>query len=526
MKQNSNENERHVSNLIQIAFVAIHYKEVSMTTNNQQQSNAAVSNSLHWAMDSCYSGFFPNAFACTSGSNCTAYTPAAASIPSNNTPLAPPPFVVARPSLQHRRQPSAAGPNDLPTHPVPEFLCHVLAMVQDPSLSPIISWVVSDESVDIAHGDEDLKGTGKIVIHDPKQFEEQVLGKYYRHSKFSSFQRQMNYFDFSKRVLGGRGKLSACEFVNKHLSADPVSLLGLKRRMKREHHTGKDNKERGKKVPVGERGRNDKDGSRYMNIRGNRFAGIASATDDVPSSGLLNGIIMRNLENASRMNQHQLAEFMGTSSAAVHPFLGCTVNLDKCWYPSATSNSGIQTTSTIPLNSFSTNPVFPVNPNSNPFLPHAPPNIKHMASPQLLPNNVSNAFDNKNATFAAQQAKQSLFEAYQQSQLDLLRKNVNHSNDISKEVIRCPQGTESTSQVTKPVAVTTHPGDTFQTPVIVTNPILPVAKRSNEQQGIPLPSSIDELFDDGSDCSLLCDEDELKDADDCSMLSVELGLVG
>jgi hypothetical protein len=111
-----------------------------------------------------------------------------------------------------------------------------------------------------------------------------------------------------------------------------------------------------------------------------------------------------------------------------------------------------------------------------------------MPSPQLFPNNWSNAFDNKNASLAAQQAKQSLFEVYQQSQLDLLHKDVNHLSHISKEVIRCLQGTESTNQVPKPVSVTTHQGDTFQKPVIVTNPIRLVAKGRNEHKGILLPS--------------------------------------
>jgi hypothetical protein len=56
-------------------------------------------------------------------------------------------------------------------------------------------------------------------------------------------------------------------------------------------------------------------------------------------------------------------------STVVRPFLMCTVNLDKCWYPSAMamSNRGIQMTSTIPLNLLFMNQVVPVNPTLNPF---------------------------------------------------------------------------------------------------------------------------------------------------------------
>jgi hypothetical protein len=303
--------------------------------------------------------------------------------------------------------------------------------------------------------------------------------------------------------------------VNKHLSADPVSLLGLKRRIKREHNTGKCNQEKGGKEQVEQRGKSDKEDSLYMNIRGNIFATIASAKGDVhsPGSGLTEPMTCNFVSGSpSRMNQ----------STAVNPIMGCTAHLNS-----------VQMSNAIPLNSFLMNQVIPVNPNSNPFLQHMPPNMEAMATPQLSHNGLSNSFDIKNATFAAQQAKQSLFQAYQQSQLDLLRKDLSNPNHISEELSHCLQGTESTNQVAMPVSVATHPDDTFRlapskqlTPAFVTNPILPVAKCSNEQQGIPLPTSIDELFDEGSDCSLLCDEEELNVADDCSTLSAELGLVG
>ena len=35
-------------------------------------------------------------------------------------------------------------------------------------------------------------------MHDPKALGNDVLHKYFRHSKYSSFQRQLNYFGFRK----------------------------------------------------------------------------------------------------------------------------------------------------------------------------------------------------------------------------------------------------------------------------------------------------------------------------------------
>ncbi|KAL7543758.1 hypothetical protein ACHAWF_007452, partial [Thalassiosira exigua] len=116
------------------------------------------------------------------------------------------------------------------TSTVPEFLCHLFSMLRDPSYSKIISWVVppEDESDRMGGG---IKGIGKIVIHQPEQLQDNVLGRYYRHSKYSSFQRQLNYFGFKKRLHDGKkGKLSPCSFIHERLTDDAGSLLTLKRR--------------------------------------------------------------------------------------------------------------------------------------------------------------------------------------------------------------------------------------------------------------------------------------------------------
>jgi hypothetical protein len=144
-----------------------------------------------------------------------------------------------KPSAAERRQslPSSlflsskgGDSNDLSTPPVPEFLCHLFSMLRDPSYSDLISWKVptSDEP---DHKGGGIQGIGKIVVHKPEALQDFVLGKYYRHSKYASFQRQLNYFGFKKRLHGGKkGKLSPCSYIHETLTDDVESLFTLKRR--------------------------------------------------------------------------------------------------------------------------------------------------------------------------------------------------------------------------------------------------------------------------------------------------------
>lgn len=68
--------------------------------------------------------------------------------------------------------------------------------------------------------------TGKITVHNPVKLGSDVLNKYFRHSKYASFQRQLNYFGFRK--LEGKGKMSPCSYINETTTTDIRSLLTVK----------------------------------------------------------------------------------------------------------------------------------------------------------------------------------------------------------------------------------------------------------------------------------------------------------
>ncbi len=65
-------------------------------------------------------------------------------------------------------------------------------------------------------------------MHNPHRLESEVLNKYFRHSKYASFQRQLNYFGFRK--LAGKGKMAPCSYINENATNDLRSLLRMKRK--------------------------------------------------------------------------------------------------------------------------------------------------------------------------------------------------------------------------------------------------------------------------------------------------------
>lgn len=113
------------------------------------------------------------------------------------------------PSTQPSAGVAPAGPNQ-PHHPVAEFLYQLTKMLTDDN-NEIIEWV-----------------EGRIKVHFPERLESEVLHKYFRHSKFASFQRQLNYFGFRK--IAGKGKMSPCSYVNESATSDIRSLLLIKRK--------------------------------------------------------------------------------------------------------------------------------------------------------------------------------------------------------------------------------------------------------------------------------------------------------
>jgi hypothetical protein len=105
---------------------------------------------------------------------------------------------------------SASLDKDANRAPVAEFLYQLIKMLEDDN-KEIIEW-----------------SEGRIKVHHPERLEAEILSRYFRHSKFASFQRQLNYFGFRK--IAGKGKMSPCSYVNDSASHDIRSLLNIKRK--------------------------------------------------------------------------------------------------------------------------------------------------------------------------------------------------------------------------------------------------------------------------------------------------------
>lgn len=65
----------------------------------------------------------------------------------------------------------------------PPFLTKIFDMVDDPTIDPIVSW---------------SRGGHSFVVWDPHAFSTSLLPRYFKHSNFSSFVRQLNTYGFRK----------------------------------------------------------------------------------------------------------------------------------------------------------------------------------------------------------------------------------------------------------------------------------------------------------------------------------------
>jgi len=90
----------------------------------------------------------------------------------------------------------------------PSFIAKLDYMLKDTTVSPYISWSPCGE---------------KIVVFDASSFSTKVLSRYFKHSNFTSFVRQLNLYGFHKASLDN----GACEFShpifkrgNEHLFKD------------------------------------------------------------------------------------------------------------------------------------------------------------------------------------------------------------------------------------------------------------------------------------------------------------------
>jgi len=124
------------------------------------------------------------------------HVPAPTSIPRQTSPLS-----------QHTISDEAVA-QIVSNTSVPEFLYQLTKMLTDEHRD-IIEW-----------------SNAKIEVHNPHRLESEVLNKYFRHSKYASFQRQLNYFGFRK--LAGKGKMAPCSYVNENATTDLRSLLRMK----------------------------------------------------------------------------------------------------------------------------------------------------------------------------------------------------------------------------------------------------------------------------------------------------------
>jgi hypothetical protein len=98
------------------------------------------------------------------------------------------------------------------------FLFKTYELVEDPGTNPILSWGPSGRS---------------FVVYKPTEFARDLLPKYFKHSNFSSFVRQLNTYGFRKVDT------ESWEFANEHFIKGQPQLLTNITRRKPNNPTGK-----------------------------------------------------------------------------------------------------------------------------------------------------------------------------------------------------------------------------------------------------------------------------------------------
>merc|ERR1712159_70885 len=79
-----------------------------------------------------------------------------------------------------------------------------------------------------------------FVVKDPNKFEQQIIPQFFKHSKFSSFVRQLNFYAFRKiKYADGAGPNDECSVSSRNCfygsgrldaAFDPLSHSGTQRR--------------------------------------------------------------------------------------------------------------------------------------------------------------------------------------------------------------------------------------------------------------------------------------------------------
>ncbi|KAI3930824.1 hypothetical protein MKX01_037270 [Papaver californicum] len=114
--------------------------------------------------------------------------------------------------------------------PLPPFLVKCYDMVDDTNTDSIISWCSSN---------------GSFIIYDMIAFQKELLSKYFKHSNFSSFMRQLNTYGFRKmdpdRLIFGNEKF---------IKGQKQLLKDISRRKKSQEHIEKEPQQTESKAPV------------------------------------------------------------------------------------------------------------------------------------------------------------------------------------------------------------------------------------------------------------------------------------